>query len=180
MEIREKLPQPIKETTTVAFAQKELIWEGVGARVQISQGAHEDIINAFILDRTDSPLSSSDATAPRVLRVIGSGGNSDIVDDYILYSTDDTKDNNEDVALFRSPKVIKDIDDHLRGEWPIPHAFVSSSGVMALRNLIEVVLTENSSRQVEFASDDSKVFTHLGGVSLRAAGTAPIQPVRTN
>lgn len=175
MNIREALESKQTEIISTSVNHQNLEWRGVGARLKVATEHDEALMNAFVLERLDNQFRCDGVQFPLVLRTVGEAGEAANVSDYVMYPAED--DAVTEAAVYRAPRTISNIKDYLYGEWPIADSFVNKDGMQDVLSAMEATLTDSGLIEV-IRANKIKSFTNLGSISLRAAGTAPIQPVR--
>lgn len=154
---------------------KVLTWEGRGARLWVHKLAGDATFMAFVLSRVDNG-GLGRGKRPIAIRAIPDNY-PDLASDYVFYP----EDTHDDIRLveYKLPKDIPDPDEFLRGEWPIPYAYLNENGTNVGFAMARAVLGNVGATIEAGLGGEQTTFEKLEELPLREAGTPPFYQVST-
>jgi hypothetical protein len=182
MGIRESLGDSDTSTLTAenqgTHEYRNIVWRGLGARLQIAKQGRESSVDVFVLKRVDTPIGREDPKKPVVVRAIVKDAPHQ-ANDYVFYP--DAPDDGRRVAEYCLPKDIVDISGYVQAEYlrerPIPTHFLDINGI-AIINAMAATALAKPNTVIDVNIDGVPIqFRHLESLSLTEAGTPPVYPM---
>ena len=150
-------------------------WAGIGSMLELENNEGRRNMPSYSLTRQDGKryFAGINYYPPEVVRFVSDSSPEEALD-WAGYGCESTN-RPMFVDTYKLPKVIKDVNYHLYGEWPI------RSGRMAFESLRTFAAAKTVIEAGEGVAIETRAgtFRNLGAISLEDVGTLPIYPYKS-